>query len=116
MATRIEMPRGDTRTLSFTITENGSAKNITGATIYFTVRNKLDDATSDSDAVLQKSQSSHSDAANGLSSITINPSDTNTLTPKSYVYDISLIESGGAVTSSDTGTFVLERDVTRTIA
>ncbi|HSA06135.1 MAG TPA: hypothetical protein P5556_03040 [Candidatus Gastranaerophilales bacterium] len=66
--------------------------NITGATLYFTVKASIDNTEN----TFQKVVTSHSDAANGLTTITLSSTDTN-ITAGQYVYDIQINLQGGAV-------------------
>ena len=106
--------RGDSKTINMSFKDNtGNPIDLTGATIWFTVkRNPMD---LDSNAVIQKEITSHTDATNGLSTISLAPTDTNDLEIRSYNYDIQLVDSIGKVTTIIVGTFKLLLDITRSV-
>jgi len=81
---------GDTKKYTVTFKDSdGNAIDITGATVYLTVKkNKTD---SDSDAIFQKTVTSHSDPTNGVTEFTILASDTATIDVNNYVYDIQFV-------------------------
>lgn len=57
-----------------------------------------------------------SDASNGDIAIEIDEAATDDLRPRSYPYDIQMLDSSGDVTTLRTGTFTVQSDVTRAIA
>jgi hypothetical protein len=106
---KLTVDRGTTFTIDIVYKKNGIAATLVGATIRFTVKTTEYDATvNDSTALITKNVTSHTDAPNGLSLITINPVDTATLIPGKYKYDIKVAESGGAVYKIDEGTLKLD--------
>jgi hypothetical protein len=104
--------RGDTKPITLTFTDkNNQPINLTGATLWFTVKkNPLD---SDADAVIQKQITNHIDPINGISSVIITPEDTENLDTMKYYYDFQLVDPSGNVTTVLEDTFKLERDITR---
>ena len=66
--------------------------DITGATIYFTAKSSIDDTEN----VLQKVVTTHSDPVNGITAISLNSSDTD-ISAGEYVYDIQINLADGAV-------------------
>ena len=116
MATSSELKiyRGDTKTFSLTFQNSeGNAKDITGATIYFTAKKDVQD--SDDDAVIQVTQTTHSDPTNGKSSIALSTDDTD-IDPGRYNYDFQLVESDGSVTTLVVDRLVILADISRTIS
>lgn len=106
---KFNIDRGTTFTIDIVYKKNGVAASLAGATIRFTVKSvEYDDSTTDSTAVIAKNVTSHTNAAAGLSSILINPTDTATLTPGKYRYDIKVAEAGGAVYKIDEGIITLD--------
>jgi hypothetical protein len=106
---KFNIDRGTTFTIDIVYRKNGVAASLVGATIRFTVKSvEFDSSTTDATAVITKNVTSHVDADNGLSLITINPADTATLTPGKYNYDIKVAEAGGAVYKIDEGTLKLD--------
>jgi hypothetical protein len=67
------------------IKKNGQVQDITGYTIYFTVKEKLSDG--DTGAIISQDITSHIDALNGKTVIELSKDDTD-LEPGSYFYDI----------------------------
>lgn len=97
--------QGATSAYNLTVAySTGTAFDLTGATVYFMAKSNYSDA--DGSAVISKSVSSHDDAENGLTSITINPADTSGLRGV-YKYDIQLNTSGGAIYIISAGTLTI---------
>lgn len=88
------------RKTDYTITFNylnsdNSARPLTGATVFFTVKDvTYDDDADDSEALITKDITSHTNAAGGITEIELSDTDTN-LDPMQYFYDIVVVESGG---------------------
>jgi 1-aminocyclopropane-1-carboxylate deaminase/D-cysteine desulfhydrase-like pyridoxal-dependent ACC family enzyme len=120
MITKLSMVRGDsfTRTIIFS-REDGSAYNITGWTITFTLKQNWQ--LPDSQSSLQKIITSHTDPVNGKTVLQLLPEDTRNLDPRDYDFDIQSLAntgtSGTAGTASEIytvlrGKMTLEYDVT----
>lgn len=91
----------------FTLTRNGSAINLDGAKIYFTVKKNKDDT--DAEATFQIEKTSFTNPSSGADTIVI-PKATMDIDPATYFYDVQLIESDGTLTTLGFGEFpVLER-------
>lgn len=120
MATKTQLGailRNDTRTINVTITEDGSPLDITGYTIWFTVRDigTLDNITSqtnDSDAVIHLENTVHTDPTNGVTTFILSKTDTN-VDPKRYAYDVSMKDGSGNITTIVYGQVDIIADVTR---
>jgi hypothetical protein len=113
----LRMFRGDSRTwvVNFKDKSTGNPIDITGYTLFFTVKDKnryLTDA-SDSSAIISKNVTTHVDSSSGISQIVITSSDTTSITPKAYIYDIQLKDSYDRVFTIDSGNFLIDADVTR---
>lgn len=109
MASKLSVNRGTTYAITFNYQKDGVAASLVGASVFFTVKTtEFDGDTSDTTAVLSKTVTSHTDAAGGITTITINPADTATLTPATYFYDIKVKESTGAIYKCDEGKLVLD--------
>ncbi len=67
-------------------------KNITGATVYLTVKSNVGDVSN----VMQKVVTSHDDAENGQTTISVTSSDTD-ITAGIYYYDIQINLASGEV-------------------
>jgi hypothetical protein len=105
----IECVRGTTRSYTFTCTLNGSAYNLTGATATLTVKVSPLAAGAEIFAV---DQASHSDAANGITILTVPASATfgTDGNVTSYVYEMRVVNGAteivffsGAFTVHPTG-------------
>lgn len=106
---KLTINRGTTFTIGIIYQKNGVAATLVGATIRFTIKTvEFDAITNDSTAVVTKNVTSHTNAAGGISSITINPTDTATLVPGKYNYDIKVAEAGGAIYKIDEGKVTLD--------
>lgn len=106
--------RGDTRQISCTFLEadNSTPVNLSGGTVYFTV-NTSSDPTDDSAALIQKTATSFTDAANGNHIFTLSHGDTN-IDPGEYWYDTQFVDVVGNYLSSYRGKFIVQSDTTRT--
>ena len=110
------MIRGDTRTITATFTDSdGDVIDLTGGTVFFTV-NASEEPTDDTSAVVQKDVTSFSAPTTGVATITLDASDTDSVDPGTYWYDVQFVSTGGVVTSLDKGKFVLKSDITRRTA
>lgn len=110
--TNLEIFRGDTKSYNLTfVDDDGAAIDLTNATIYFTV--KTSPTVVDASASIQKIVTSHTDAVNGLSQVSLTATDTN-LTIGTYYYDIQLSLAAGDVITVVSGLFIVKQDVTLT--
>ena len=69
--------------------ENGISVDITDWTIYFIVKERMDDA--DTGALIDKEVTSHTNAVQGKTQIELTSSDTN-ITPGNYYYSIDYLK------------------------
>ena len=108
--TELSVFRGDDKTWTLNFTDSaGSVIDLTGATIFFTV--KINKSDADADAIISKSQSSHSNPTGRVTTITITNSDTN-VKVGNYHYDFQLVDSAALVTTVLSGIFKIEQDIT----
>jgi len=108
--------RGDSKTWTLTFKDsNGAAINLTGYTIFFTVKTQTTyvDASSDTSASISKTITVHTNPTLGLSSLVLAPSDTSSLTPTKYRYDMQLKDGSSNILTVITGNFEILADVTR---
>jgi hypothetical protein len=111
--TQLEAYRGDdwVKVLYFT-DENGDAINITGWTIFFTVKKNEEDI--DDDAVISKDITVHTNPTGGVSSIVLTDDDTD-IPPREYWYDIQIKKATGAIKTVVKDNFEIHTDITRRI-
>lgn len=80
----LEVFRLTTKSYKLTFTDNGTVIDITGWTIYLTVKEKITDT--DDDAKITKDVTTHSDPTNGITYITLTTTDSDRL--GSLYYDV----------------------------
>ena len=101
--------RGDSGRLDVVVKQaDGTAYNLTGATLFLTVKTALTDA--DSAAVIRKEVTAHDNAAGGLSHFAITTSDNATAAMR--FYDVQLKDSSAAVYTLFGGLWKVLADVT----
>ena len=107
----IKVFRNTNNTIPITLTDasDGSAIDITGATLYFTVKTKPDLDDTDANALFQKTGSIIS-GVGGTASFAITTTDTG-VSPKTYFYDVRYI-NGTVNNVLGVGEFVIENVVT----
>ena len=105
--------RGDDNSITLNFKQAGVAVNITGWTIFFTVKTKIEDT--DDNAVLKKDVTSHTDAVNGITTVTWTDEDCDDLAGV-YHYDIQYKDGSGLVKTVMKGRITFEEDVTRRIS
>lgn len=111
--TKITIVRGDDRTLSLTFTDSdGVAINLTGSTIFFTVKERLTDA--DASAVISKTITSHTSPTLGKTNVVLTDSDTD-IDAGIYYYDFQIKDSGGLISSTTPYILEILKDVTTRI-
>lgn len=90
---------------------NGDLIDATGWTIYFTIRKTVADTSiiTDSDSVINKIISGD---ASGIQTLTITSAETN-VNPGNYLYDIQIKKSDDTISSSASGSFIVNGDITR---
>lgn len=105
--------RGDDKDITIEVKDSDdNAVDISGWTIWFTVKKSADDA--DSDAVIgPKKVTSHTDASSGKSTVSLTNSDTD-LSRGTYIYDIQTDDGSGKITTWGKGDFTIMKDVTDT--
>ena len=109
-STTLKVYRGDTKTYNLTFTDSASAAiDITGYTVFFTVKEKNTDT--DANAKISKTVTSHSDATNGITTFSLTTTETD-LEIKSYHYDIQLKDDSGNIITCVKSTFEVSQDIT----
>jgi hypothetical protein len=105
---QLKIDRGTSYTRSFDYLKNGVAHSLVGATVRFTVKaTEFSSDATDADAVIAKNLTNGD--ANGHINIVFAPSDTATISPGKYFYDIKVDElsNGVNVYKVDEGTIKL---------
>lgn len=102
--------RGDDETIIIAVALNGKIENIIGSTFFFTAKTTLDDP--DSNAIMQTTNSNHTDPENGLSFVALSHTDT-AVTPGQYHYDIQWVDVNGNVKTILRGILTVDDDVTK---
>jgi len=88
----LEIYKNTTKTYELWFTKNGAGTDITGWTIFFTVKENMKDA--DISAKIKKDITSHDDATSGKTSIELSATDT-ALPAGNYYYDIKYLDDDG---------------------
>ena len=113
MTNDVKQYLGDTKVITLTLTDQDDQPiNLTGATVYLTIKKSARDA--DTEAVLQKTVTTHSSPTTGETVINISPADTRDKKAGKYYYDIQLTEAEGKVTTINIGRWELLQDITHT--
>lgn len=68
--------------------------DLTGSTVYFTIKSAYDSDQADASAIIKKDITSHTNPTQGLTTITLLPADTSVAAGK-YGYDIKLKKATG---------------------
>jgi hypothetical protein len=113
MATsNLKVIRGDDTTITLTFTNSaGAAINLTGATVYFTVKD--DPQYGDDKALISKDVTVHTNAAGGITSVVLSHTDTD-IQPGIYFWDVQIKAAGtGNISSASCGDFEVVQDITR---
>jgi hypothetical protein len=111
----ITVIRGDDVTLNVAFKDNdGNSIDITGYTVFFTVKDNL--ATSDdAGALIAKTVTSHSLPSQGQTIINLSNTDTN-LPEGIYHYDFQTKDIADKISSTERGVFAVNLDVTKRTA
>jgi hypothetical protein len=105
--------RGDTMDSTLTFTDGTNPINITGYTVFFTVRDSSTlSSTTDTDAIIQKTITSHTSPSTGVTNLSLTATDT-AVESKKYVYDIQFKDGSGKVRTAGLGNFTVYEDVTK---
>jgi hypothetical protein len=107
----IQVKRATDVSFQVIFTRDGVAINITGYTLFFTVKalNELSEA--DTAAPIKKDITQHSDPTHGITTITLTDDDTD-LEAGTYAYDIKLKNSQGVIQATENDQFVVTDRVT----
>lgn len=109
----LNLIRGDTKTITLIYQDNsGTAIDITGYTVFFTIKTDPDDDSIDSNAIIMKNIISHTNPTNGTTLISLSNTDTD-IDPGLYVADIQIKDINSNITSSNKFSVSVSRDITR---
>lgn len=107
---KVTIIRRDHANLEITLTDvDGNAVDLTGGTLFFTVKNTIDDV--DDDALISKEITTFSAPTTGVATVTLTPTETD-LPAGNYFYDVQFKSSGNVISSSFRDYLVVKPDVT----
>ena len=109
--TNLTIKRGDSKTYTLKFAdEDNSPIDITGWTVFFTMKANIDDV--DNDAKIKKDITTHTDPTNGETEISLSATDT-AQDIGSYVFDIQIKKSTGEIKTILEGIINVGKDVTQ---
>lgn len=107
--------RGDSASFSIYFKDSaGDPIDITGWTVWFTVRKKKPGASivNDDDADISKEITAQASFATGQAIVELSPEETD-LDYGSYFYDVQYKKIDGTIKSADAGKYISQADITR---
>jgi hypothetical protein len=110
--TNLELMRGDYKAFNLTFSQGGVALNLTGYTLFFTVKEST--ADDDEDALIAKVVTVHTDPTLGETAVILEAVDMD-IPAGTYQYDFQLVNPTGKPTTVMIGTLTVIADVTRRI-
>lgn len=110
----ITIKKGNPYTATITVTdEGGNAYDLTGKTVFFTVKKISDKTAADTSALITKDISSHTNPSGGITTLSLTTSQTN-IAVGVYKWDIRIYSASPAVQlNSDSGYCEVEDVVTK---
>jgi hypothetical protein len=109
-ALNIDLYKGDDYSWEFRFTSAGTVQDITGWTIYFTIKRYITDT--DANAIIQKIITNHTDPTNGISQLSLSHTETILFPVGVWVYDIQIKTSSDEIYTLFKGSFKVIADVT----
>ena len=104
---KLKINRGTTYSINVAYSRNGVPATLVGATVRFTMKStEFDEDTTDSTAEVLKNITNGT--SGGLATITLDPTDTATLIPNKYYYDVKVENADGTIYKLDEGTVALD--------
>lgn len=100
---------GDTRSFDFDFSNSNGATDITGWKVWITIKESI--TVSDSNAAIQKSTTTHDSPLEGITTLTLDASETKIETGN-YYYDMQVETDTGQVYTIAKGTIYVEYGVT----
>ena len=110
----IKLVRGDDKLLELQFSRDDVPIDITGWTVFFTMKLATDKDLTDASAILKKNITSHTDPTNGITQLSIDHEETAPL-DANYIYDIQTKDTLGKITTVLIGQVIVEMDITRRI-
>lgn len=111
-----KIKRGDDISIKLTYQDaNGTALDLTGSTVFFTVKYEIDNDVTDANAIIKETVTVHTDPTNGITHIPISKSDTDNAAIGVYIGDVQIVDVSNDVSSSQTFPVEITADVTRRI-
>lgn len=108
--TTLSLIRRDDVDLDVTFTDkDGEAIDITGCTVFFTLKKNRTDT--DADAILQKEVTSHTIPLQGKTRISLDHDETD-IAPRYYFFDVQVEDTDEKIISSAVGQVKITQDVT----
>jgi len=97
MATTINIQRGNPYNATITVTNaSGTAYDLTGKTVFFTVKKATDTTADDAGAVITKNITSHTSASGGITTLALTATQTD-IVPGDYNWDIRVYDDSPLV-------------------
>lgn len=114
MCDTLSIKRGDQFTKEIVFTDNiGEPIDITWCTVYFTIREEGSVwDNDDTNALIQKDVTSHTDAVNGKTSVFLSSTDTDQ-DIWSYLWEVQIKFPNNDIRSTDTATVNIVQDLTK---
>ena len=117
MATTLTIKRGNPYDATITVTNSsGTAYDLTGKTLFFTVKKTTDMSTDDALAVITKDITSHTNAVSGITTLSLTATQTD-IVPGDYNWDLRIYQSSPLVQLNTTyGTCNIVEIITKRVS
>ena len=110
MADTVYIKKGDDHTFEFQfVDDDGNAVDITGKTIYFSIKKRVKDL--DVDAIYLTNWSSHSNPTGGISTLSITNAITDAFVSDEYLWQSRLVNADTTINSSDIGPCIINENL-----
>jgi hypothetical protein len=97
----LNIQKGNPYSATITVTgSDGNAYDLTGKTVFFTLKHLGDETANDDAALIKKSITVHTNAAGGITVLTLDTTDTSQVFGR-YKCDIRIYSSGGVQLNSN---------------
>lgn len=109
---KLTIIRGDSQSIDVVFEDDAGVKlNLTGKTVFFTVKKQDDLSANDDNALIKKTVTVHSDPTNGKTTIALSATDTD-IEPANYFYDLQ-VKNGADIMSTEKSYLEIISDITR---